>query len=113
MTILVDITFEIVTDESAADGECAESGFHSENEPMTFREIVEWMRGGEPSCHPARGETWEWVSQDQGETRAYFEDGERETRSIHFSRKNEPRKAKYWAKAMRAAGLRMVGPCSR
>jgi hypothetical protein len=107
--ILCNITFEIVTPESAADGDAAERGFISEGQPFTFRELVEWMRGGEPSSWPASGDVSEWVSQSQGETRAYFERGEDETRAIHYSRDNAPRMARYWALAMRAAGLTREG----
>lgn len=105
MPILCNITFEIVTPESATDGDIAEAGFISEGQPFTFRELVEWMQGGEPSAWPASGDVSEWVSQSQGETRAYFESGEDETRSIHYSRANPPRMARYWRLAMRAAGL--------
>lgn len=45
--ILVNITYSIVTPESAENHDAAESGMLSENESMTFRELVEWMRGGE------------------------------------------------------------------
>ena len=103
--ILVDITYETITEESAEDGEAAENGFLKQDDEMTFRELIEWMKWGEPSASPASGDTWEWVQQDQGETRAWFEQGEREYRAIHFSRNNPARKAKYWAKAMKAAGL--------
>ena len=107
--ILCNITFEIVTPESAADGEAAERGFISECTPFTFRELVEWMRGGEASSWPARGCTREWVSKSEGETRAYFERGEDETRSIHYACENPPRMARYWRLAMRAAGLTREG----
>jgi hypothetical protein len=109
MPILCNITFEIVTPESAADGDVSESGFISEREPFGFRELVEWMRGGEPSSWPASGSRHEWVSQSQGETRAFFERGEDETRSIHYARENPPRMARYWRLAMRAAGLTREG----
>ena len=103
--ILCNITFEVVTEESTQHGEAEESGFISENEPFTFRELVEWMRGGEPSSYPRACSIRDWVTQDQGETREFFEHGARESRSIHFARENAARKEKYWIKALRAAGL--------
>lgn len=103
--ILVTQCFEIVTHESAEDGAAAESGFIEEDISYSFRELVEALRGGEPSSWPCRGCTHDWVAVDKGETRAYFEKGEREYRSFHFSRKNPDSKAKYWRKAMIAAGL--------
>jgi hypothetical protein len=103
--ILVTTTYEIVTPESAEHGEADTVGVIAEHEPMTFRELVKALRYGESSCYRARGETFEWVTQDQGETHAYFERGEQESRSYHFSRNNPPRKARYWRLAFKAAGL--------
>lgn len=98
--ILVTQCFEIVTDEGVE-----EYGFIEQDTPYSFRELVEALQGGEPSSWPSRGDTHEWVTVDRGETRAYFEDGERESRSFHFSRNNPDSKAKYWRKAMIAAGV--------
>lgn len=105
MTILINRTFEIVTEESAEDGDCAESGFLSQDEPVTFKELVELLEGGEPSSWPATGCTHDWVTQDQGETREWFESGERESHSIHYSKKNPPHNDRYWRLAFKAAGL--------
>lgn len=105
MPILINKTYSIVTEEPAMHGEDAENGFLSENEGVTFRELVDLILLGEPSNSPATGETYEWVTQDQGETRAWFERGEREYHSIHYSRDNPERMAKYWRKAFIAAGL--------
>jgi hypothetical protein len=99
--ILINRTFEIVTPESAECGDVAESGFLSQDEPCGFRELVNLLQGGEPSSYPCKGATRDWVTQDQGET----ERGERESHSIHYSRKNHPRAAKYWRKAFIAAGV--------
>lgn len=103
--ILINRSFEIVTDESAAHGEAAESGLLASNESVGFRELVSLLQDGEPSDWPALGDTGSWVTHDQGETRAYFELGERESRSIHYSRDNPPHNARYWRLAFIAAGL--------
>jgi hypothetical protein len=103
--IIVSVTYSIVTNESAENGDVDECGFRSEREEMSFREIVRWMRGGSACAYPPKGETREWVRQDQGETHEWFEYGEREERCIHFHVDNPARNAKYWAKAMRYAGL--------
>ena len=70
---------------------------------VSFRELVDLMRThSTPSCSPARGDTFEWVSCEP------YQDpysGERTESSIHYSRENPPRMAKYWRAAMRAAGL--------
>ena len=103
--ILVNTYYAITTEESSAYGDVAERGTVAENEALTFRELVARMRFGMPSCCPARGHLSEWVIQDQGETQAYFERGELEERTIHYSISNPTRYAKHWGKAMRCAGL--------
>ncbi len=102
--ILVNRFFEVVTEESAADGDAAERGTISVDEPMSFRELVDALKGGESSCYPSQGFTFEWITQDCGETREWFERGERRSESIHFSRTNPDHKARYWRLAMIAAG---------
>ena len=103
--ILVNRAYSIVTPESAENGDYAESGMLAENEPLTFRELVSELKHGEPSCCRATGATHECVSHSEGETRAYFESGEDETRTIHYSRDNPPHRARYWRLAFIAAGL--------
>lgn len=103
--ILITTCFATVTPESAEHGDYADQGIISEDSPTPFRDLVAMLKGGTASCHPARGDTFEWVSQDQGETRAYMERGERTEHTFHFSRSNPARKRKYWRMAFRAAGL--------
>jgi hypothetical protein len=103
--LLITTCFSTVTPESAEDGEAAESGFLSQDEPTTFRDLVSLLKHGTPSAWPASGGVNEWVSQDQGETWEYFELGERTEHTFHFSRSNPARKVKYWALAFKAAGL--------
>ena len=103
--ILITTCYTIVTPESAEDGYFADSGILSEDIGYSFREIVELIRGKECSCWPPSGDTDEWLTEDQGETRKWFELGEREERSFHYPRHNPPRNAKYWRWAFRAAGL--------
>jgi hypothetical protein len=103
--LLITTCFSTVTPESAEHGDVAESGILSQDEPTSFRDLVALLKYGEPSAWPASGDTREWVSQDQGETCAYFERGERTEHTFHFSQANPARKAKYWALAFKAAGL--------
>jgi hypothetical protein len=101
--ILISRTYEIVTPESAEDGEAAESGFLSEGEAVTFRELVSLMRAHpNPSCYPARGEAFEWLS-SYSETN--YRDASERTESLHLDQSNHPRTLKYWRKAMMAAGI--------
>ena len=104
--ILISSTYSIVTPKSAEDGENADAGFRFEDEFMTFRELVAYIRNNGylyPSCHPATGDTCEWLNT---EPETDFRTGEEETRGLHYAHRNPPRLAKYWRKAMRAAGVR-------
>lgn len=101
--IIICRTFDIVTPESAESGESADSGFLAESESVTFRELVSLMRAHpNPSCHPPSGETCEWLSTYPSQD---YRDCIETTESLHYCRKNPPRMAKYWRKAMRAAGI--------
>ena len=103
--ILINRFYEIVTEESSEHGEAESAGELARNEPVTFRELVSMLRYGEVSHWHASGNVQEWITQDQGETRAYFERGERESHSIHYSHENPARKERYWRLAFVAAGL--------
>lgn len=101
--IIISRTFEVVTPESAEDGEAAESGFLAESESVTFKELVSLMESHpNPSCHPPSGEACEWLS---SHPETDYRDASETTESLHFSRENPPRRLKYWRKAMRAAGI--------
>lgn len=68
---------------------------------LTFKELVQLMKFyTETSCYPARGDTREWLSYS---TSSYI-DGSLTEYSLHYDR-NPARSAKYWRKAMKAAGF--------
>ena len=101
--IKISKTYEVVTHESAEHGEAAEHGFIFENEGYTFRELVQLMRDyNNLSCSPASGGVYEWLS---GNSDTDYATGAETIESIHYSAENEPKKAKYWRKAMVLAGL--------
>jgi len=102
--LLISKTYSEVTPESAENGEHSDSGFVFQDEPFTFRELVEELRNFScmSSC-PSDGSTHDWASTYM-ETVDYATGTDREE-SLHFSRKNPARAGKYWAKALRAAGL--------
>lgn len=100
--LLLSKTFEIITEESAENGDAEERGFVFENEPHSFRETVELLRGGETSDSPCDGNARVWVTH-YGEMD--YRTGDTENESIHFSRLNSPHKARYWKLALKAAGL--------
>lgn len=102
MAILVNITYEIVTEESAENGEAEESGFLAENSEYTFRELVDALREKftNASCWPVSANVNTWFA---SEPDTDFRTGEVQTESIHYSRANPPKNAKYWKWAIRAA----------
>ena len=101
--ILISRTFDVVTPESAEDGESAESGFLVESESVTFRELVSLMKSHpNPSCYPPSGKAYEWLS-TYPETD--YRDASERTESLHFDRENSPRLTKYWRKAMIFSGI--------
>jgi hypothetical protein len=82
---------------------CPDGEASSTDDSVSFRELVNLLREHSmPSCSPARGEPYEWASSEP------YQDpysGEWTETSVHYSRANPPRMAKYWRAAMRAAGL--------
>jgi hypothetical protein len=91
----------------ADDGEVdlEEDGFHFEDQPLTFRELI-WMMEDDgfkwSSCFPAEGRTSEHLT--SGEIMD-VNTGVWESNSLHYSQKNLPRSAKYWRWAFKAKGL--------
>ena len=103
--LLIDKTFATYTQESSNDGEASEQGFVFENRSVTFRELVDTLRGLEPSQYPITGASWCWFMTAHEDCR----NGESTEYSFHWSRKNKPHALKYWIKAIRAAGFEVKG----
>jgi hypothetical protein len=102
--ILINRCFSETTPESAAECENSDSGFIAEDVAYGFRELVELLKSHpEASCSPATGETFEWYSTGHY-TECYRTATEREE-SVHYSRNNPARNAKYWRWAAIAAGI--------
>lgn len=100
MTIILSQTFEIVTHESAENGDAAYRGFDWQDCPHTFRETVELIRDGgfiHPSCSHG---VPDWLSTEPSQD---YRTGEYETKSLHPA--NDARSQRYWAKACKAAGI--------
>lgn len=100
--ILLNKTYDIVTPESAEHGDYAEAGFDFKDVAHSFREVVEFLKGGEASSWPASGSIHEWVTFHEVQD---FRDGSEKSTSYHFSRSNPKSKEKYWHRAFLAAGL--------
>ena len=84
--------------------EC-EGEYMTENDPIGFRDLVYLMTSEgyvEPSCYPPTGSTYEWLSTHAERD---YRTGGTEFRTLHYSRENNPRSAKYWRKAMLAANI--------
>lgn len=100
MPIKLSLTYEIVTEESAANGEAAESGYEWENAPHSFREVVEMIKNGgfiHPSDFPGVPR-WLTTAPEQDVSNGNFE-----SRSLHPGK--DARSQRYWVKACRAAGV--------
>lgn len=102
--ILISKTYTQITPESAEMGAHSDSGFLFQDEPHTFRELVRLMRmHTQCSDYPARTDGMAWFS--SGYSVQDYRTGTEQETSIHYSRANEVRSLKYWAKAARAAGI--------
>ena len=88
MHILISKTFDVVTPESAEDGEAAESGFVYENEPFTFRELVREIQNG--------GFTRNCSAWLESYSETDYRTGDVRTEALHFSHANSPRAEKWF-----------------
>ncbi len=71
-------------------------------ESVSFRELVSIMREySEPSCFPASGAQYEWLSRSETDYRT----GADTIESLHYARENPGRNLKFWRAAMKAAGF--------
>lgn len=103
MPILINKTYELITQESSKNGSVAESGFEFEDQPFTFRELVNEMRNySEASQSPINNVEWTWLTSEPDHD---YKSGDEMRYSLHYSRDNKPRSLKYWEKAMRKVGL--------
>ena len=107
-------TFEVVTPESAADGDADRRGWTDgggweydtapEPEIVGFRELLDLLDGTEPSCSPlpeAGDLSHVWVTDaDPCEDRAFFELGEDRRDSVHFA--GDTRGRRWWSLALRS-----------
>ena len=88
--ILISKTYEETTPESAEIGEFSDSGFDWEDEPYTFKELIEELKNYDYADN--------WATVDCGiidyDTLTY------RTENLHYSHLNNPRSRKYWDKAI-------------
>lgn len=103
--LLISKTYQVTTQESTENGDYEEIGVCWENVECSFSELVSVIRGLEPSQNPITHPAFVWFTEH--EDMDYIA-GEQTSYSYHFSRKNAPNKFKYWIKAIKAAGFRVV-----
>lgn len=102
--ILINRCYSEITPESVRDGEFSDCGGIEENEPVSFRDLVCLMKQHQlPSSWPTTGERSEWYSSEY-EVIDYHTMTQQST-TIHFSRSNPDRMAKYWKFAAKFAGI--------
>ncbi len=101
--ILISRTFAECTPESAENSDFSDTGFISEVEQVTFKELVKLMKEhNQPSCSPNKfNDLHTWYSTGFN-TSDYRTATEREE-SIHFHNDNTPNAAKYWFLAAKLA----------
>jgi len=100
--LLINKTCEIITEESAENGEAEEQWLDYKNEEFTIREIAKGIKGLEPSQSPITDPRYVWFTSYGGMDCIT---GEYENYSLHYSRDNPSRNLKHWISAIKAAGF--------
>ncbi len=102
--IRINKTCEIITEESAENGEASEQWTDYENAEFSFRGLVNELEGLEPSQSPITNPENAWfISYGCMD----YITGEYENYSLHYSRDNKPSNLKYWTAAIKAAGFKI------
>ena len=107
--LTVSVTYDIVTPESAENGDAEERGFKVEREPWLFRDVVRWIRqhSVEPSCYPCRADNvlrgGVWLGETEGGID--YRTGAVTYLQLHLSEGS----TRYWLKALRMGGVKVQG----
>ena len=104
--LLLSKTYEVITEESAEHGEADDTGHFWEHSHCEFREVVQYLKGAEPSQWPITNMESVWFTH-YGEPS--YTDGSVENVSFHYSKKNPPKNLKHWKAAIVAAGFEVRG----
>jgi len=100
--IIINRTFATITPESDEIGDFDQTGFISEQEQVTFSELVNLMKSHtSPSCSPNNYDVQTWYG--TGFFTSDYATGEEREECIHYSDKNTSNAAKYWKWAAIAA----------
>lgn len=103
---LINVTREIITEESAENGEAAEQWMDIENGEWEFRELVRDIKYLQASQSPITNPETVWFT-SYGEMD--YRSGEYENYSLHYSRDNPKHNLKHWIRAIKAAGFKIQG----
>lgn len=92
--LMLSKTYQVATYESAEDGDYAEDGFEFENEPFSFRELLQALDDyAEPSDSRIGPRTWVSTYPEID-----YRTGAETTYNLHFV--GPESKRKYWVKAL-------------
>ena len=109
-TYNISVTYEIITDESAEQGDVAERGYESEREDVDVDELERLIQNhgfSQPSSSRLEDRMW-FSSTSPREDRDYFENGERKFFSLHLHSVNgEPPALEDYADIARMANIKM------
>lgn len=100
--LLLSKTYEIITEESAENGDAEERGFCWEDSPCEFKEVIDYLRGAHASQWPITNLESVWFTH-YGEMD--YVSGEYENVSFHYSKQNPGKNLKHWKAAIVAAGF--------
>lgn len=92
-------TYEIVTEESAEQGDAAERGFVFKDQPCGFRELIDTIKADGFAYPDSSHGVPRWLSTEPQQD---YKTGEWTTCSLHPS--HDARSMRYWAKAMMCLG---------
>ena len=103
--LLISENYQIVTPESAENGDYEEIGSNFLNEPFTFKELVDYIER-EGFAYPSSSHVTKDCRNIWIETREdhNFITGESLYKTLHLT-SSDPRAVKYWHKALLATGI--------
>ena len=104
--LLITKTCEIITEDSAENGEAHEQWVDFENAEFEFRELVKNLKHKTPSCYPITecNAQYVWFTENGEQD---FRTGDYENYSLHYSKLNPARNLKHWIAAIKAAGYKV------
>jgi len=94
--ILIDVTYANWSQADIDHGETIYQGFVFQDEPISFKGLVELMRGYESAS-----DSCSWLSSYNTDIKTGIET----VHNLHFLSRNKNRYKKYWGRALKSAGF--------